>query len=108
MHRVTIGYDSDPCLLDVRPVLEDLSDASLVLDADILTKKVSLESHASNRCVSHQTLWAPVDMRVVKTRIAHGWCIDQGCDFREVLSTEPVKSVEVCIPELREVLCGIT
>ena len=48
---LTIGYDGDPCLFDVRPVLEDLSDTALVLDADKLAgDEVSTESHATKKC----------------------------------------------------------
>jgi len=39
---VTIGHDSDPGLFGVRPVLEDLSDVTLVLDADVLGNGISL------------------------------------------------------------------
>jgi len=45
----TIGYDSNSGLFDVRPVLEDLSDAALVLDADKLaSNEISMESHVLN------------------------------------------------------------
>ena len=45
----TIGHDSDPGLLDVRPVLEDLSDTALVLDGNILAGNgISVNSRAIN------------------------------------------------------------
>ena len=42
---ITIGYDSNPGLFGVRPVLEDLSDIALVLDADILSNGVRVKSY---------------------------------------------------------------
>jgi len=61
---VTIGHNSNPGLVHVRPVLEDLSDTALVIDADILANEISANSHASfnKRPATHQTLGAPVDM----------------------------------------------
>lgn len=38
----TISHDGDPGLLGVRPVLEDLSDTTLVLNADVLSNGISL------------------------------------------------------------------
>ena len=47
---LTIGHNSDPGLLDVRPVLEDLSDTALVLDADKLaSNEISTVSQVLNR-----------------------------------------------------------
>jgi len=47
--NLTIGYDRYPGLFDVRPVLEDLSDIALVLDADKLaSNEISMESHVLN------------------------------------------------------------
>ena len=39
---ITIGHDGDPGLLGVGPVLEGLSDTTLVLNANILSDGVSL------------------------------------------------------------------
>ena len=43
-------------------------------------------------------------MRIVETRITHSWGIDQGGDFSEVLGAEFVKSVDVRILKLGQVL----
>ena len=100
----TIGYNSDPGLLDVWPVLEDRSDTTLVLNTDILNNKISVVPHAFNGCVTHQTLRTPVDVGVAKTRITHSWGIDYWCNLGEVLSAELVENVDVRILELRQVL----
>jgi len=105
---VTIGYDSDPGLLYVRPVPEDLSDTTLVIDADILSNEMNVKLHALNSRVTHQTLGTPVDVRVVETCVAHSWGIDQGGDFSQVFGTELVKSVDIRILELRQELDRIT
>jgi len=104
----TIGYDSDPGLLDVWPVLEDLSDTALVLNTDILSNKISVMSHDLNSCVTHQTLGTPVDVGIAETRITHSWGVYQGRNLGEVLSAEFVENVDVGILELRQVLDGAT
>jgi len=105
---VTIGYDSNPGFLDVRPVPEDLSDTTLILDADILNNEINVKPHVMNGRVTHQTLGTPIDVRVVETRVAHSWSIDQGGNFGQVFGTELVKSVDIRILELREELDRVT
>lgn len=98
--NITIGYDSDPGLLGVRPVLKDLSDVTLILDADILNNRVSPESHVFGGCVTHETLRTSIDVGIVETRIADSRGIDQRSNFGEVLSTKLVENVDVRILEL--------
>ena len=92
----------------MRPVLKDLSDTTLVLDADILSNVISLQSQVSRGCMTHQTLRTPVDVREVKTRIAHSRGIDHRRNLGEVLGTELVENVDVCFLELRQELDSIT
>jgi hypothetical protein len=44
-YGVTVGYNSDPGILNVRPVLENISNATLVLNADVLGNGISMKSH---------------------------------------------------------------
>ena len=86
----------------MRPVSEDLPDFSLVVDADILRNEIT--SCTSDNRRTYQTLRTPVDVRVIETRIAHGWSVDQGRNLSKVFGTELVESVDVDVLKLREEL----
>lgn len=45
---ITVSYDSDPGFFHVRPVLENLSDIALVLNADVLYDEISMKLHVLN------------------------------------------------------------
>lgn len=89
-------------------MLEDLPDFPLVLNADILNNEISPWLHIADRWVTYQTLGTHIYVRIVETRIAHGWGVDQGGDFSEMLSAEPVEHADVRIFELREELDDTT
>lgn len=58
--------------------------------------------------MTHQTLGTPVDVREIKTRVAHSRGIDQRRNLGEVLGTELVENVGVCFLELGQELDSIT
>lgn len=88
----------------MRPIQEDLSDLTLVLDGDILKNGMSFKPHVFKGCATDQALGTSEDMRVAETRVAHSRGIYQGGNFGKVLSTELVEHVDVCIFELGEEL----
>ena len=57
--------------------------------------------------MAYQTLGASVDVRIAETSVAHGWGVDQGCNFSKVLCAEFVENVDIGVLELREELDGV-
>lgn len=105
----TVGYDCDSGLLGVWPVLEDLSDPTLVLYGDILKNGMSSSLASSKEgCVTHQTLGTSEDVGVVETGVAHSRGVYQGGNFGKVVSAQLVEHVDVRILELGEELEGFT